>query len=128
MSQQIHERMSERMNEAYVNEWVHVVCRTEDLSPRCTHVELERSRTTYPSNCVFRRRCMRYVRLHRPPVVLFENVPTVATQFKEEVLDPLIQMLERDGAPQQARVCVSLCLVHQEIEGYTINPGRSHGR
>ena len=41
---------------------------------------------------------MRYVRIQRPPIVLFENVPTVATKFKEDVLQPMIRMLERNGA------------------------------
>ena len=41
---------------------------------------------------------MRYVRIQRPPIVLFENVPTVATKFKEDVLQPMIRMLELAGA------------------------------
>ena len=41
---------------------------------------------------------MRYVRIQRPPIVLFESVPTVATKLKEDVLQPMIRMLELDGA------------------------------
>lgn len=41
---------------------------------------------------------MQYVRIQRPPIVLFENVPTVATKFKENVLQPMIRMLETNGA------------------------------
>ena len=84
-----------------MNEWASVVCRTEDSSPPCTGTCVELigwACATHPTSCVCRRRCMRYVRIQRPPIVLFENVPTVATKFKEDVLQPMIQMLELDGA------------------------------